>query len=210
MSSPPSQLGDVLFFSLCQSGSKSQIQHPDSGARHDIAIRHDASNSPPGSNAPLQTKSNPRPVVPKSSVEETSRRLKETVLKRFTNEADITVVEYVTAINEAIKAAGVTPHELRISVSRTDNFASLRIRESLELKDFTVVGVLNAHFGRSKIRYEIREGGRVDLVDITQEPPNGPEPSKMTTPPSGETDIFGKEPNAPDEPDPFADPVPPR
>lgn len=203
-------IGIVMFFSLHQWGSKLRIQHPDSGARHDITIRHDASNSPPGSNAPLRTKSNPRPVVPKSSVEETTRRLKETVLKRFTNEADITVVEFVTAINEAIEAAGVAPHELRISVNRADHVATWRIRDSLELANITVHNALNAHFGRTKITYKPREGGRVDLVDITQEPPNGPEPSKMTTPPSGQTDIFGNDTHAPDEPDPFADPVHPQ
>jgi hypothetical protein len=161
----------MLFWQAIRTERSSECDAPQK-----VSVKGVSSSTSQDSDQPQQTKSKLRPNVPKKTVEETRRLLTETVLSRLSNDEDTTVAELVTIMNEAIQAAGVAPHELRISVNRADEVSALRIKDSLELHNITVIGALNTHFGNSKITYEVREGGRVELLDITKKLPDATDP----------------------------------
>lgn len=132
-----------------------------------------------------------RPAIPKLTIEDTDRLLKETILKRLVTEPDMTVAEFVTRINEAIQASGTTPHEFRIFVNREGHAASLRIGDPRELSDIAVIGALNTYFGNSKVRYKRCEGGRVELISYEDDPDyDRPDPPRNNA--LDQDDPFGK------------------
>ena len=118
------------------------------------------------------------------------------------------VIERVAQINQLIKNAGVEPHKLRLILSKSDPATKLTFSDELKIRNVPVADVLKYVCGSTKFRYRIRENGIVEFatqLEIDDPPPVSSIPAESMPTPSGELDIFGNDPNAPNSNDPFAE-----
>lgn len=194
-------LGIVLFLSLQQWQATSPGRSKESDAHHGLIIHNESSNVSPGFGEPIRTKSRIRINHPKPSIEETENLIRATIIPVLVLPPDQPLPERIARINELIQKAGVEPYRLRLILRSADPANQWRMRDEVRVREIPLGHVLRYLCDSTKLRFRVRENGIVELSTV-------PDPEATPPPPSGEIDIFEKDPNAPEEPDPFADPAP--
>jgi hypothetical protein len=159
-----------------------------SSSRFDTA---NPSNEKPG---PARTRSQIRTIHPRPTIEETTALLRNTTIPVMDLPPDQPLEERVAQINLLIQKAGVESQRLRLVLSRSDPASQWRMKNELKIKNSPMALCLKHLCGRSKLRYQVRENGIVELATIP--------PPESIPPPSVENDSSPSE-----EDDPFAETV---
>ncbi len=205
-------LGIVLILTFRPWQSKSPGNPKSHEALHGTAITDEAPPISPGLGESTRTKSRIRTNHSKVTIEETTGLLRTTIIPTIDLPPDQLLSERIARINELIQKAGMEPYRLRLIIRSGDPALQWRCRGELGMREVPVAVAVKYIIDSTKLRYYIRENGIVELTTMRDQDllPDVPDPPEKTVrPPPGETDTFGNDPNAPEEPDPFANPPAP-
>lgn len=176
-------------------------------------LNKESANVASGLDDPIRTKSRIRTKHPQPSIEETVNLLRTTIIPVLDLPPDQSLPERIARINELIQKTGVEPYQLRLILRSADPASQWKMMSELRVREVPLAHALKYLCDATKLRYIVRENGIVELTTLPDEEwiSNQPEPfEKPAKQPSDETDIFGNDPNAPEETDPFAAPEPTR
>ena len=196
----------VLVFSLFRWRTASPGHLKDQDSHRETVMADELQGVSSGPADPVRTKPRFRANHPKPTIEETIELLRTTIIPVIDLPADQPLPERITRINELIQKAGVEPYQLRLILRSGDAANQWRYGE-MRIREVPLVVALRYLVDATKLGFHVRENGIVELTSWREEAlpvlPDPPQESRL--PLSVESDIFGNDPNAPEEIDPFAD-----